>query len=300
MSTTPPSIDALGQADSAEEFAESVRTHGFALLRQAIDGDTVERVRQICDQHLHTHDQDAENEIEASKLLAEPTLAGVIFNSTVTAALTHALGGTLTYYPNYVVRLNRFTTWHVDNGFLPQYHGEPDHLYDPDFRHLQAVVYLQDNEPGAGGGLDVVAGSHNWARDGVVPEIGSAATGPDHSPLFDRYGTGSAVDSRAGDLLVFDGRLLHRGSPSDGSATLRKYGIFFSASRSDPLQVSRYAAYLGGRGAYMRSQNADPERYEYMLRRYDDVLGVTYPSSYRPETVRFIDENRIGIADLRQ
>lgn len=281
--TTPPTSDSLDVA------RQQLLTHGYAVIRGAIPDSAVEDARAICDQHLTAADKDAENEIEASKLLRIPELASIVFNATVCDSLRDLIGGPVTLYPNYVVRLNRFTDWHIDNGFLPQYHEDGGHLFDPDFRHLQCVAYFQDNIPGVGGGLDVVPGSHRWAEQGVTPE---------HETLFTTYGEAIGVDTRAGDLLVFDGRLLHRGSPSEGALPKRKYGVFWSASRSDDLQVERYLRYLAGRSDHLRELGLGPDRLAYMVRRYDDVLSVTFPSAYLDETVAFVEQHDVRIASI--
>ncbi len=278
----------LTQETMLEECATQVDREGFAIVRGVVDDSTVATLREVCDRYL-PEDSSAEEEIEASVLLTVPELAEAIFNDEVCGALRALLGGSLTLYPNYVVRLNRFTDWHVDNGFLPQYHPESDHLTDPAFAHLQCVIYLQDNEAGPGGGLDVAPRSHQWATDGVKP---------DYDTLLDTYDSPVAVPSTAGDLVVFDGRLIHRGSPTDGTHTRAKYGIFFSASRSDAKQVDRYTAYLGARADHLKDLGLGPEKMAWMVRRYEDVNAVRFPSSYLPTTTAFVEERSIDIAEV--
>jgi hypothetical protein len=88
---------------------------GYALIRDVLSAEDVERARVICDNHLLA-DPEAENEIEATALLRMPELT-FMFDERIVEALTMWLGGTLAYYLNYIARLNRFTDWHVDNGF---------------------------------------------------------------------------------------------------------------------------------------------------------------------------------------
>lgn len=247
------------------------------------------RAREICDQHLVAGDANAETELGASRLISIPELAAIPFDVETISLLGRLLGGQVTYYPNYVARLNRFTEWHVDNGFLPAYHAEADHLYDPEFRHLQCVIYLQDNEPGYGGGLDVVPGSHLWAERGIEPT---------EDALFAAFGQPVEVGTRAGDLLVFDGRLLHRGSVAIRERLTRKYGVFWSASRTDDVQVARYLSYLAGRSDHLRELGLGEGNMDYMVSRYDDLFKVRFPWSYLPESLAVAEACDLRLAEL--
>jgi hypothetical protein len=275
-------------SDRLDGAADSLRHDGYAVIRDVVSAEDIESARVVCDAHLLS-DVTAENEIEATVLLQLPELASMIFDERIVDALTTLLGGTLAYYPNYVARLNRFTKWHVDNGFVPEFHPQADHLYDPEFRHLQCVLYFQDNQPGTGGGLDVRPRSHGWA----------AASGqPDDDEIAQQYPDVVSVDSRAGDLVVFDGRLMHRGTPTDGTLKRRKYGLFWSASRNDAVQVRRYADYLAARVSYLRAHDRPDEDFQYMLRRYEDVHAVRFPQSYLPETVQLVRARGIDLAEI--
>jgi hypothetical protein len=260
---------------------------GYILVRNVLSAEGVERARAVCDGYLLA-DADAENEIEATALLQMPAM-NFIFDERVIEALTTWLGGSLAYYPNYVARLNRRTDWHVDNGFSPVYLPNASHVYDPQFRHVQCVVYLQDNQPGPGGGLDVRRGSHRWAANNEFP---------DDDFLMRSYPEVVSIDSRAGDLIVFDGRVMHRGTPQDGSHKLRKYGVFWSASRNDALQMDRYTEYLTARVEYLRTRNLSSDELERDVHRFRLMHSVRFPGSYLPPAVDVIRKHAVALAEL--
>ncbi|MDH6108185.1 hypothetical protein P3T36_004350 [Kitasatospora sp. MAP12-15] len=275
---------------NADRAIPLLEKDGYALIRHALSAEDVERARAVCDDHL-LPDADAENEIEATALLQMPELA-FIFEERLMAALTGWLGGTLVLYPNYVARLNRFTDWHIDNGFSPRFLADASHLYSPDFRHLQCVVYLQDNIPGSGGGLDVRPGSHAWAAGGLLP---------DDDELARSYPEIVSVDSKAGDLIVFDGRLMHRGTPTDGSHKAprrRKYGIFWSASRDDQVQIDRFIEYFLGRVDYLRTLNLSPDEIQREVRRHELMHDVRFPKSYLPQAAEVIRRFGVTLAEM--
>jgi len=272
---------------SADRGLPLLREDGYILVRDVLPAGQVERIRRSCDSYL-LPDADAENEIEATTLLQMPEMS-FLFEERIIKALTGWLSGTLAYYPNYVARLNRHTDWHVDNGFSPKYLPDGSHLYDPQFRHVQCVVYLQDNLPGPGGGLDVRPGSHQWAATGRFPH---------DDVLMRTYPDVVSVPSRAGDLIVFDGRLMHRGTPQDGSHKLRKYGIFWSASRNDPLQMNRYIEYFMARVRYLRAQNLPSEEFQRDVRRHQLMYSVRFPDSYLPAAVQALQKHAVALPEM--
>lgn len=279
--------------EEIKELSDAISEDGYAVLRGAITEEHVQLARKECELHMRNSGNPSQDEIESSRLLANTTLATTVFNSRVTDLLQGYFGGSLTYYPNFVVRLNRYTSWHIDNGFLPDYHENSDHLYSSGFRHLQCVIYLQNNLPEVGGGLDVLPGSHKWAERNSSTE---------HDDLFAEHGDHISIDSKAGDLVVFDGRLLHRGSQSERAPEVEKYGVFWSASHFDQPQVERYQQYLNGRIDFLREEferrGYDLSRVEYMLRRYEDLRSVRFPDSFSPSIREFAETNGVNIVSL--
>jgi Phytanoyl-CoA dioxygenase (PhyH) len=260
---------------------------GYALIRDVLSAEEVDRARAVFDEYLLS-DADAENEIEPNALLKKPEMA-FMFEERLVQAFIMWLGGTLTYYPNFLARLNRFTDWHVDHGFVPEHLTQTGHLYDANFRHLQCIIYFQDNSPGPGGGLDVRPRSHRWAAG-------------DHFPKYDEFASSYpdtfSIDSRAGDLIVFDGRLMHRATPADGTHKLRKYGVFWSVSRNDPEQIDSYIKFFQKRVEYLRTLNLPAEEIERDRRRYNLMYNVRFPGSYLPNAVEIIEKYRINMAEM--
>jgi hypothetical protein len=277
--------------DNLDDGTRLLERDGYILIRDAVPAEKVRRARARCDAYLLADaDADAETEIEATALLQMPEM-DFIFDERVIEALTTWLGGSLAYYPNYVARLNRRTEWHVDNGFSPAFLPDASHVYDSRFRHVQCVVYLQDNLPGAGGGLDIRPGSHRWAANNEVP----------HDDFLMRaYPKVVSIGSKAGDLIVFDGRLMHRGTPQDGSQRLRKYGVFWSASRDDSQQMNRYIDYFTTRVDWLRSRNLPPEELERDVQRHSLMYDVRFPDSYVPQAVEVLRKYDVALAEMPQ
>jgi Phytanoyl-CoA dioxygenase (PhyH) len=273
--------------DSADKGIPLLQENGYILVRDVLSAEQVKRARAIFDSYLLS-DDNAENSIEATDLLQIPEM-NFIFDERVIKALKVWLGGTLTYYPNYAGRLNRRTEWHLDHGFSPEFLPEGDHLYDPQFRHAQCIVYLQDNPPGPGGGLDVKPESHKWAATGDFP----------YEEFVKRaYPDVISIDSEPGDLVVFDGRLMHRGTPQDGSRKLRKYGIHWSASRNDRVQADRFIGFLMNRAANLKANNAPPDHLQLDSKQHRVMHSINFPGSYLPEAIQSIRKHAVATAEI--
>ncbi|MEV0398194.1 phytanoyl-CoA dioxygenase family protein [Polymorphospora rubra] len=92
---------------------------------------------------------------------------------------------------------------HVDDTFVGP--GR-ESAWAPGFVHVQAGLYLQDNDPATGGAIDVIRGSHLMSFDeyGRVPAEFDVANWT--------LGTSSlreTLDIRAGDVVLWHGRLMH-------------------------------------------------------------------------------------------
>lgn len=268
---------------NADQFNEQ----GFTVVRDFLTGDEVSELRSICDQYL-LHDHDAETEIPAGDLLQIDGFSEVLFSDRMKAAITGILSADFGFYPNFVVRLNRYTVWHIDNGFMSSFHEQADHLASPGFRHAQCIIYLQDNNADTGGGLDVRVGSHRYYDDGKACDL---------MQLIQDYPDEVSIDSRAGDLIMIDGRMMHRGTPADQTPHDPKYGLFFSVSNQSEIQSARFLGYLEQRAAYLRQAWAmqDSPEMAFMLKRYDDVRDIRFPESFRTKDVEFLSSHDITI-----
>ena len=283
------------QARAYEEIGLGIREQfldeGFAVVPQLIDMDEVGRLRATCRQYLTA---DTEAEMHATRILNHPDLASVAFRTKTIRILKGLLGDRLTIYPNMTARSARYTTWHVDNGFVPHFlSGDSKYLWLESFRHAQCVVYLQDNDRQTGGGLDIVPQTH-----GIDFDMGKGTSSLIASAML----SGSiktrplSIPSRAGDLVLFDGRLLHRGTPARKPAPRKKLGIFFSAARTDQSQIDSYMSYLAGRADQLIARGDAPA---WMIDRYTDLRTVQFPDCFLPETVTLLQREQVHVPSFQ-
>lgn len=292
--------------------AEHFRTEGYAVLAGVLDDEAVERARAACDDAFEQRARRGvgaggkvpaqTSELFASEFLGYPELATVPFQPRVVALLSELMGGDYLTYPNHTVRKALAVPWHVDLAFQQATAGAKDHEM-----FVQCAVYLQDNEAGSGGGgLDVVPRSHR--KPPRVPLPGSSRLYPsgfgvDPLGAAQRLVKGATetvrflrqrvtLATRAGDLVLWNGRLIHRSSPAAAEPLRTKYGVHFVTSSNNPYLANRYACHLLSR------------RYEQVrgdtisVERFIDVSAIDL-DSYPEPARRLIDEQRLAIAPVR-
>jgi ectoine hydroxylase-related dioxygenase (phytanoyl-CoA dioxygenase family) len=256
-------------------------TRGYCVVPDVLGADQVARLRAYCDERLHNA---GVVEMAASEILPVRALAEIPFLPAVVDALRPFLGADFRVYPNMTVRKDLYVPWHVDDAF-----GGPrkEYVWEPDFVHIQAAVYLQDNSGQAGGGIDAVPGSHLTSFD----EGGTAM--PHYRARIDpilQETPPVTVTSRAGDLVMWHARLLHASTAPTTPRSLRKYGFFFSAGRNHAYENNRFLSHLVSKG--VRLIDGRPVH----QRRFAEVVDLRYPASFPDWLVSAARARGIGVA----
>lgn len=244
---------------------------GYALMRGVLSEGEVSRLREICDA-FYAENPDVP-EMPASEFIQHPELARIPFRRDVVEELRGILGEDYVTYPNFIVRKGNYQPWHVDSGFSGP--GK-EYVWDPKYAHVQCVIYLQDNDPELGGGLEAVEGSHMPGLPVVPP----------NSPVerLARAGLNRVarkhhrIDGRAGDLVMWHARTMHRSTPPRRESPKTKYGVFFSAGLNDPFFNTRYLTHLVAQS--VQRENGSTQYHP----RYHEIADLRWPESY-PEHV---------------
>lgn len=235
--TTITTADAAGaaQTTSAEPLAAQFARRGYVILRGVLDADEVARARELCTTYLTGT---GSQEMMTSDFLADRFLAGIALRERVVRTAAELLGDRLVLYPNCTARKNVYVPWHVDATFVGP---TAAYVWEPGFAHAQCGLYLQDNDPVGGGGIDVVRGSHLMSFDGygtIEPQFEIAARTIGESDLRER------VDTRAGDVVIWNARLLHTSTAVLSDPGREKFGVFFSYARRNLRDNHRFLSQI--------------------------------------------------------
>lgn len=232
----------------------SLERDGYAVVRDVVSEADMARARANS-----FFRESAVAEMPASAILADDCLAGVIFGDAVVEVYRRLFTGTAVLFPNVSVRRNVYTPWHVDRGFV----GKGAYIRRPDFRAYQFGVYLTAGPDGAPA-LDVRPRSHRLLqrcpfRTTALIDIYSYGLSTRYRPV--------TLEVGPGDLLVWDCRVFHRGTPvGAGSPNTEKLALYWSMSIEHPEHEDGFMRHLVGRGHRPRgldrfARQANPHRY---------------------------------------
>lgn len=276
-----PAIQALQTArPGIEEFAET----GFAVVPGVLDPEEVSRARELCESFSETL------EVPGDAFLETKELGGLLVKAPVVESFRGLLGENYRLYPNMTVRKSLYVGWHVDLAFAGP--GR-QYVWKHDFAHIQAAVYLQDNDADTGGGIDVVPGSHIHSLDAygrATPDFPAALRAAPRPPV--------RVDSRAGDLVLWHARLWHASTPSHLGPEERrepeqaKLGIFLSAGRDDLYENNRYLSHLSLKRVHRVDGEVRPNP------RFTEMLDRKFPDEYPEWLVDRMREAKFSVANF--
>lgn len=253
---------------------ETLAQDGFALFPGVLTSEEVSSLRAAVAAHFADWNRTAKRRIdpEAERIEAVRQLFG---HQGVLDAARSILGDPWVLVDEIAAHDSHFAEpgggWHTDTT-SPEALGRTFHQ-DPAFKMVQGVIYLQDSTQ-YGGGLDIIPGSHRRpdpfvetrraqleatdgsglaarARGTLVHRLAKLTSRPPKDPF---EGHGFTIPSRAGDLVMFDLRATHRGTPwtvRPDSPDKRKLAVFFVAgANNEPTQQYRewlqfYTARIG-------------------------------------------------------
>jgi hypothetical protein len=235
---------------------------GFVLVPGVLTGDEVGELRRVLTRLFGADspwEGDGANN-RADVFCRYPELRWVLARPAIVAALGDVLGPDFVYLHEMVAHDSFFARWHKDTT-SPDNAGH-DFGKQPDYRMVQAALYLQDNGD-YGGGLDVVPGSHRlpgW-RDRLAFALRErrllAQPGPPR---------GVPIPSRAGDLVLFHLRMTHRASVPKTEpvpAGHRKLALFTVCGAND-RHVASYMRWLRQRGSpWLKDHAYGPEMMDF-------------------------------------
>lgn len=293
---------ATAQVETTESHVSEFVERGYTIVRNAVSADAVEAIRAECERFRRSRQTDGGAEMSSLEF-ARSDFAEIPFSKACTEPLAALLGSDFVIYPNYTMRADRQTSWHVDNGFL--YHNDRDDGEVGRVIHAQCIVYLQDNHPDYGGGLQVLPGSHRLQfrrlrERQLETKIEPGAKRNLAAPV--------SLASRAGDLVIFNGWLMHRSSQGRARSPHHKFSLFWSTSNFHPIAITAFVDYLLKRAdeldtherawlehqtsSKFRNMDARLDRLTMFVDRYSKIKDLRFPDSFSDRAVAAIKQSQ--------
>ena len=162
-----------------------------------------------------------------------PGLAELVFNDNYLRIVAELFAPDPIILAEPAIHKSRYYYWHKDSTFIDE--QAEDYHWKDDFAAAMTVLYLQDNHPEYGGGITLVPGTHRepdfYHR---IPQMtilergvlkAKKLAGVSHFDRMDRHPELRPIPSQAGDVLILDMRLDHKGTPAKKVSPRPKYGI---------------------------------------------------------------------------
>ena len=242
------------------------KRHGFTIIPGLLSKPQVRELRARLEEVFQSDlAYPGDNpRVRACVCARHPELRWVLSYAPLVKVLRGLLGDDFGYLPEMPAYRDLYAGWHTDTESQERA-GIFTH-WEHGYRLAQAALYLQDNGP-QGGGVDFVLGSHTRS-DPSPPAWRCGMRSALLGDRLERRRTSFSgllnwavakvrtlliragqprpycVPTRAGDLLVYHPRILHRGTPPR-NAPQSKLVLFFAVSANDKhgLLYKRFMAY---------------------------------------------------------
>jgi hypothetical protein len=317
-----PPVVADATADRLREEFDRV---GAVIVRGVLSEAEVRVLRDSIHEAFVPLDQRAGSglvrDLPATMALRIRAVRRAIVQPQVVAALAAILEPHYSIAPDLNIHRNKFTTrpdwrpanlfgllgpgWHYDAGN----EGPKPYFFAPDYRTVKCGLFLQDNTPASGGGIDIAPGGHQWLVRSGVKLLDYYAQHAWHK--FRILTAAESLDIKAGDFVAFDSWLPHRSScpkpflnglseeeKRAGCARLpaerAKLVIYFNASRR--RYAHTYVEHCLGRGVAELRIARDGGTQDLF---FADFPGLRYPEDYPSDFVDSLQRHGIEMAQIR-
>lgn len=259
------------QANQLKTVSERFRRDGYVLLSEMFSTEEIAKYRSFLERQFDR--SESEREIgDTGKYFFDvfnryPELRPILWHPRLVASLREILGEDFVHIRETAAHRNNYSGWHKDTS-AQEKGGLTFHL-QPDFLQVQVGLYLQANTKEFGGGLDVKPQSVH-EPDPLVRSAKNSNTKKgffgrlfhSKSQASDKYSVSDILQvqdaesilNAAGDMVIFDYRILHRATPIVENPLQNKLAIFMAFSRNN-IHLDNYHNFIGHRDDYHYLKN---------------------------------------------
>jgi hypothetical protein len=287
-----------------EDLRRTFKRQGYVLLKGVLSAAEVAAIRARMPADFAKLTRKPKQYMQARECLEVPEVYRLMAHPRIVAACKEIFGDELVYVNDLVVQRNVLPpteiTPHLDCQAEYRFLEDRSHLLNPDFLFAKVGIYLQDNTPENGGGIDIFERGHRFMGNGVFfrYQIYKRILRPLMARRMKR------METKAGDVLIFDSRLPHR--PTFAAA-------LSSAERKDgqvavPEELAKYTIYwevtkAGDEKPFVTTMMARAKKEE--MKRPPDTyrprcsyLGLVYPDDYPADLVEALREHNVTMFSL--
>ncbi|MGD8419526.1 MAG: phytanoyl-CoA dioxygenase family protein [Gammaproteobacteria bacterium] len=267
------------------------------MFKGLLSSEEIAEIRNCCDEYF----AEGGTHLGTVDFLQRPVLAALPFKRKIVEAIASVLGPDYVTINQFVVGANLHNPkWHRDS----DNQGNVEYLYDSDYQVAKCGVYLQDNDPEWGGGLEVYPGSHKPTFLGHRSLISRPSRRGNMSGIQlraiasrDRRLKPKWLPIKAGDVFLFHANLIHRASQPQPPFPAKLRGGYKNVQYVDPPPPREKFKYLIDWEVSPRNRHL-PVYIQHQIGRveknssdklYRESIGTRYPQDYPDWLVEQID-----------
>ena len=270
-------------------LAQQYSKYGFVHLKQVLNPSELDKIRKLI---KSTGSGGFVKGIDF--FLEHKTLYQHQFNSQILNALQEIFGVDYKLVNDINIQVEQYYNarkdkgWHIDAGheLLANY------LFDSSYGFCKVGIYTEPNTPEYGGGIDVEISGHKSFKSfgsGKLPYCASLFYYFFDRFVFSHFRKKVSLETKAGDVVIFDSRLPHRSTPRhmerEGPHE-PKISVYWQVAKDSPnakvyLKTSMHMSFL------------DENNFSH----YRQFLSYNYPASF-PEEYVGLAQNSSGICSL--
>lgn len=263
------------------QYRKTFEEKGFVVIPGVIAKEKISQLRESYTKVLNEQELLTISPIE---FLKHDVIAGAPFAKEVVEAINQTLGAEgFNIYPDFTVRQSLYIPWHTDTSFLSD--AEAHASKQADF--VQCSIYLQDNNWDTGGGLEVISGSH------LDKNVNRKR--PQDSESFSCEQGGELAASKAGDLVLWDSRVVHR-SILNKEPDQPKLAVQWTISKTH-CYSQNFIGYIQARLANSTRHVSDQKGRENV---YLQGVATVADKYFKPELLKAINDQHLSLHYLSQ
>ena len=220
-------FDGASALETAKDMRQALDADGIFVVRNALSQAEIRELRDILVRHLTRGGlRYCLGRTQGNAAVKVPDLAFIFAHPRILTVVKQVLGETNVVFTGHCdIHMNMLSGWHKDSGeTVPGGYFTGPYMTSTDCRVFKVAIYLQDT----------------GQRDGFTARLGS------HHETDLSIGKEINVQSRTGDIVVFDVRITHTGQlPDPVEKGLKGFSLAVNRGqrhREDPAWVSRVKA----------------------------------------------------------
>ena len=285
----------------SKELISKYKKDGFVIIQNVLESNEVKDLRNHLEEKFSIKINKDLRQVYSEDVIKDEKFYSVFLRNKLIDSCKIIFGENFNIIPDFMIQINSFGLsrkgykfgWHVDSAS----EGNAEYLLKDNYKFAKMGIFLQDNTIEYGGGINISPGSHKiyfkFFPKNIVFFIKKIQN--KINSVFNNY----FVKSKAGDVIIFDSRILHASSLPKLNKKNNKLSLNSSViNKIDGLgEHSKFVLYCN-----VCSENEGPRFMKHSLKRskmtntaFFNYSLMKYPRDYPNDFIKLIKERKVNI-----